>query len=148
MNYVQFSWNLPFVIETISKLRKKILRRFLTGKVVLLSKLKFRSSLLVFSRNFIRVPVVVDLACMRDAMKELGSDSNKINPPVPVDLVIDHSVQVDVKRSENAVQANMELEFQRNKEGFAFLKWGSNAFRNPQHACCSSWYWYCTSGES
>ena len=49
---------------------------------------------------------------------------------VPVDLVIDHSVQVDVARSENAVQANMELEFQRNKERFAFLKWGSNAFRN------------------
>lgn len=49
---------------------------------------------------------------------------------VPVDLVIDHSVQVDVTRSENAVQANMELEFQRNKERFAFLKWGSNAFHN------------------
>lgn len=49
---------------------------------------------------------------------------------VPVDLVIDHSVQVDVARSENAVQANMELEFQRNKERFAFLKWGSNAFQN------------------
>lgn len=49
---------------------------------------------------------------------------------VPVDLVIDHSVQVDVTRSENAVQANMELEFQRNKERFAFLKWGSTAFRN------------------
>lgn len=49
---------------------------------------------------------------------------------VPVDLVIDHSVQVDVTRSENAVQANMELEFQRNKERFAFLKWGSNAFQN------------------
>ena len=49
---------------------------------------------------------------------------------VPVDLVIDHSVQVDVARSENAVQANMELEFQRNKERFAFLKWGSTAFRN------------------
>lgn len=49
---------------------------------------------------------------------------------VPVDLVIDHSVQVDVARSENAVQANMELEFQRNRERFAFLKWGSNAFQN------------------
>jgi aconitase A len=49
---------------------------------------------------------------------------------VPVDLVIDHSVQVDVARSENAVQANMEREFQRNKERFAFLKWGSNAFQN------------------
>ncbi|KAB5512051.1 hypothetical protein DKX38_029079 [Salix brachista] len=67
---------------------------------------------------------------MRDAMNNLGGDSNKINPSVPVDLVIDHSVQVDVARSENAVQANMELGFQRNKERFAFLKWGSNAFQN------------------
>lgn len=53
-----------------------------------------------------------------------------LNMQVPVDLVIDHSVQVDVARSENAVQANMDLEFQRNKERFAFLKWGSTAFRN------------------
>ncbi|KAL1325014.1 hypothetical protein HN51_035106 [Arachis hypogaea] len=84
----------------------------------------------VLLQDFTGVPAVVDLACMRDAMNKLGSDSNKINPLVPVDLVIDHSVQVDVARSENAVQANMELEFQRNKERFAFLKWGSTAFRN------------------
>jgi aconitate hydratase len=67
---------------------------------------------------------------MRDAVSKLGSDPNKINPLVPVDLVIDHSVQVDVARSQNAVQANMELEFHRNKERFGFLKWGSSAFRN------------------
>ncbi|KAG2577234.1 hypothetical protein PVAP13_6NG087600 [Panicum virgatum] len=67
---------------------------------------------------------------MRDAMAKLGSDANKINPLVPVDLVIDHSVQVDVARSPNAVQANMELEFSRNKERFGFLKWGSSAFQN------------------
>ncbi|KAF2306305.1 hypothetical protein GH714_016371 [Hevea brasiliensis] len=84
----------------------------------------------VLLQDFTGVPAVVDLACMRDAMNSLGGDSNKINPLVPVDLVIDHSVQVDVARSENAVQANMELEFQRNKERFAFLKWGSNAFHN------------------
>lgn len=84
----------------------------------------------VLLQDFTGVPAVVDLACMRDAMNKLGSDSNKINPLVPVDLVIDHSVQVDVARTENAVQANMELEFQRNKERFAFLKWGSNAFCN------------------
>ncbi|KAK2379950.1 putative aconitate hydratase, cytoplasmic [Trifolium repens] len=84
----------------------------------------------VLLQDFTGVPAVVDLACMRDAMNKLGSDSNKINPLVPVDLVVDHSVQVDVARSENAVQANMELEFQRNKERFAFLKWGSTAFRN------------------
>ncbi|XP_042503724.1 aconitate hydratase 1 [Macadamia integrifolia] len=84
----------------------------------------------VLLQDFTGVPAVVDLACMRDAMNNLGSDSNKINPLVPVDLVIDHSVQVDVARSENAVQANMDLEFQRNKERFGFLKWGSNAFQN------------------
>nr|WMP39834.1 aconitate hydratase [Solanum melongena] len=83
----------------------------------------------VLLQDFTGVPAVVDLACMRDAMNKLGSNADKINPLVPVDLVIDHSVQVDVARSENAVQANMELEFQR-KERFAFLKWGSNAFRN------------------
>ncbi|PIA57873.1 hypothetical protein AQUCO_00500057v1 [Aquilegia coerulea] len=84
----------------------------------------------VLLQDFTGVPAVVDLACMRDAMNRLGSDSSKINPLVPVDLVIDHSVQVDVARSENAVQSNMELEFQRNKERFAFLKWGSTAFQN------------------
>ncbi|KAJ6717502.1 ACONITASE/IRON-RESPONSIVE ELEMENT FAMILY MEMBER [Salix purpurea] len=81
-------------------------------------------------QDFTGVPAVVDLACMRDAMNNMGDDSNKINTLVPVDLVIDHSVQVDVARSENTVQANMELEFQRNKERFAFLKCGSNAFQN------------------
>ncbi|GMI83441.1 aconitase 3 [Hibiscus trionum] len=84
----------------------------------------------VLLQDFTGVPAVVDLACMRDAMHKLGSDTSKINPLVPVDLVIDHSVQVDVTRSENAVQANMELEFQRNKERFSFLKWGSTAFHN------------------
>ncbi|KAK1304755.1 hypothetical protein QJS10_CPB11g01344 [Acorus calamus] len=84
----------------------------------------------VLLQDFTGVPAVVDLACMRDAMNRLGSDSNKINPLVPVDLVIDHSVQVDVAKSENAVQSNMELEFQRNKERFGFLKWGSTAFHN------------------
>ncbi|RWR79265.1 aconitate hydratase, cytoplasmic [Cinnamomum micranthum f. kanehirae] len=84
----------------------------------------------VLLQDFTGVPAVVDLACMRDAMNSLGSEPNKINPLVPVDLVIDHSVQVDVARSENAVQANMELEFRRNKERFEFLKWGSGAFHN------------------
>ncbi|XP_078436438.1 aconitate hydratase, cytoplasmic-like [Wolffia australiana] len=84
----------------------------------------------VLLQDFTGVPAVVDLASMRDAMNKLGSDPAKINPLVPVDLVIDHSVQVDVARSENALQANMELEFHRNKERFAFLKWGSNAFQN------------------
>jgi len=84
----------------------------------------------VLLQDFTGVPAVVDLACMRDAMEKLGSDPEKINPLVPVDLVIDHSVQVDVTRSENAVHENMTREFQRNKERFAFLKWGSKAFTN------------------
>ncbi|GER54890.1 aconitate hydratase family protein [Striga asiatica] len=84
----------------------------------------------VLLQDFTGVPAVVDLASMREAIKDLGSDPDKINPLVPVDLVIDHSVQVDVARSENALQANMDLEFKRNKERFAFLKWGSSAFRN------------------
>ncbi|XP_048318875.2 aconitate hydratase, cytoplasmic-like isoform X2 [Ziziphus jujuba] len=84
----------------------------------------------VLLQDFTGVPAVVDLACMRDAMAKLDGEPNKINPLVPVDLVIDHSVQVDVARTENAVHANMELEFRRNKERFAFLKWGSSAFNN------------------
>ncbi|KAL3503515.1 hypothetical protein ACH5RR_037964 [Cinchona calisaya] len=84
----------------------------------------------VLLQDFTGVPAVVDLASMRDAIKNLGSDPEKINPLVPVDLVIDHSVQVDVARQENAVQANMDFEFKRNNERFAFLKWGSTAFRN------------------
>ncbi|KAL6544479.1 Acyl CoA oxidase [Orobanche minor] len=84
----------------------------------------------VLLQDFTGVPAVVDLASMREAIKDLGSNPDKINPLVPVDLVIDHSVQVDVARSENALQANMDLEFKRNKERFAFLKWGSTAFHN------------------
>ncbi|XP_073005671.1 putative aconitate hydratase, cytoplasmic [Typha latifolia] len=84
----------------------------------------------VLLQDFTGVPAIVDLASMRDAMAKLHGDPNKINPLVPVDLVIDHSVQVDVARSENAIQANMELEFQRNKERFGFLRWGSTAFHN------------------
>ncbi|KAL8509951.1 hypothetical protein ACS0TY_016971 [Phlomoides rotata] len=84
----------------------------------------------VLLQDFTGVPAVVDLASMREAIKDLNCNPGKINPLVPVDLVIDHSVQVDVARSENAVQANMDLEFKRNKERFAFLKWGSTAFRN------------------
>ncbi|KAK8622909.1 hypothetical protein V6N13_117806 [Hibiscus sabdariffa] len=84
----------------------------------------------VLLHDYTGVPAVVDLASMRDAMKNLGSDPNKINPLIPVDFVVDHSVQVNVTRSENAVQANTELEFQRYKERFAFIKWGSSAFEN------------------
>lgn len=74
------------------------------------------------------MPAVVDLAAMRDTCKRLGGDPDKINPLVPVDLVIDHSVQVDEYGRNDALDKNLELEMQRNAERFTFLKWGANAF--------------------
>ena len=74
------------------------------------------------------MPLVVDLASMRDAMQRLGGKPDQINPLCPVDLVIDHSVQVDFSRTPDALAKNEEMEFVRNYERFAFLKWASNAF--------------------
>jgi aconitate hydratase A / 2-methylisocitrate dehydratase len=84
----------------------------------------------VLMQDFTGVPAVVDLAAMRDAMKELGGDPQKINPLQPAELVIDHSVQVDEYGTGNAYSLNAALEFQRNRERYAFLKWGQTAFRN------------------
>ena len=84
----------------------------------------------VLMQDFTGVPAIVDLAAMRDAMKTLGGDPEKINPLVPAELVIDHSVQVDEFGSPTAYDANALLEFQRNRERYAFLKWGQTAFRN------------------
>src|SRR5581483_5969338 len=84
----------------------------------------------VVMQDFTGVPCVVDLAAMRDAMKRLGGDPKKINPLVPVDLVIDHSVQVDEFGSNLAFKTNADLEFERNRERYVFLKWGQEAFRN------------------
>ncbi|MCW2926950.1 MAG: Aconitate hydratase [Thermoleophilia bacterium] len=84
----------------------------------------------VLLQDFTGVPAVVDLAAMRDAMAELGGDPSKINPLRPVDLVIDHSVQVDHARSHLALEKNIELEYERNGERYAFLRWGQGAFRN------------------
>jgi aconitate hydratase len=84
----------------------------------------------VLLQDFTGVPAVVDLAAMRDGMARLGGDPNKVNPLQPVELVIDHSVQVDYFGQANAFQLNAELEFSRNKERYAFLRWGQNAFRN------------------
>ncbi|CAD7937486.1 unnamed protein product [Amoebophrya sp. A25] len=84
----------------------------------------------VLLQDFTGVPAVVDFAAMRDAMARLGGDPGKINPLVPADLVIDHSVQVDVSRDATALEKNQEIEFIRNKERFAFLKWGAQAFQN------------------
>ena len=84
----------------------------------------------VLMQDFTGVPAIVDLAAMRDAMKALGGDPEKINPLQPAELVIDHSVQVDEFGSPSAYDANSLLEFQRNRERYAFLKWGQTAFRN------------------
>jgi len=84
----------------------------------------------VILQDFTGVPAVVDLAAMRDAMQRLGGDADKINPLVPVDLVIDHSVQVDVFGTPDALQRNQDMEFHRNAERFEFLKWGSKALNN------------------
>ena len=84
----------------------------------------------VLLQDFTGVPAVVDLAAMRDGIARLGGDPNRVNPLQPVELVIDHSVQVDYFAQPNAFQLNAELEFARNKERYAFLRWGQNAFRN------------------
>ncbi|MGB2852566.1 MAG: aconitate hydratase [Solirubrobacterales bacterium] len=84
----------------------------------------------VLMQDFTGVPAVVDLAAMRDAMDELGADASKINPLVPVDLVIDHSVQVDAFGNERAFQINADREFERNQERYEFLRWGQTAFDN------------------
>ncbi|NYF49711.1 aconitate hydratase [Tunturiibacter gelidoferens] len=84
----------------------------------------------VLMQDFTGVPAVVDLAAMRDAMKALGGDPEKINPLQPAELVIDHSVQVDEFGTQRAYDLNAALEFQRNRERYAFLKWGQTAFDN------------------
>ncbi len=84
----------------------------------------------VLMQDFTGVPAVVDLAAMRDAMTALHGDTAKINPLVPVDLVIDHSVIVDAFGTPRAMEINVDLEYQRNKERYEFLRWGSKAFDN------------------
>ncbi|MGC9158584.1 MAG: aconitate hydratase AcnA [Terracidiphilus sp.] len=84
----------------------------------------------VLMQDFTGVPAVVDLAAMRDAIRTLGGDPERVNPLVPAELVIDHSVQVDEYGTAGAFDANTLIEFQRNRERYAFLKWGQTAFRN------------------
>jgi aconitate hydratase len=84
----------------------------------------------VLLQDFTGVPAVVDLAAMREAMRRLGGDATKINPLLPAELVIDHSVQVDEFGTPQALSLNAAIEFQRNKERYAFLRWGQSAFRS------------------
>lgn len=93
------------------------------------SEIPFKPARVVL-QDFTGVPALVDLAAMRDAISELGGDPGRVNPLVPCDLVIDHSVQVDYFGKANALAMNEALEFQRNAERYAFLKWGQAAFRN------------------
>jgi aconitate hydratase len=92
-------------------------------------EIPFKPSRVVL-QDFTGVPCVVDLAAMRGAMKRLGGDPTRINPLIPVDLVIDHSVQVDFFGSDDALSRNVEVEFDRNKERYEFLRWGQKAFNN------------------
>src|SRR5579885_279060 len=82
----------------------------------------------VIMQDFTGVPAVVDLAAMRDAISRLGGDAKKINPLSPAELVIDHSVQVDFYGSADALRKNNEVEFERNRERYQFLRWGQKAF--------------------
>jgi aconitate hydratase len=84
----------------------------------------------VVLQDFTGVPAVVDLAAMREGMKQLGGDPKSINPLIPVDLVIDHSVQVDFFGGQDSLQKNVEIEFQRNRERYEFLRWGQKTFNN------------------
>jgi aconitate hydratase len=93
-------------------------------------EIPFRPSRVIL-QDFTGVPAVVDLAALRDAMVEMGGDPEKVNPQVPVDLVIDHSVQVDVSGSNaNALDLNLDIEYHRNMERYTFLKWGQNSLKN------------------
>src|SRR5271154_6943070 len=84
----------------------------------------------VLLQDFTGVPSIVDMAAMREAMRKLGGDPKKINPLLPADLVIDHSVQVDKFGTADALLFNAEIEFLRNVERYAFLRWGQRAFQN------------------
>ncbi|MBC9178016.1 aconitate hydratase AcnA [Pseudoroseomonas ludipueritiae] len=84
----------------------------------------------ILMQDFTGVPAVVDLAAMRDGILKLGGDPRRVNPLVPVDLVIDHSVMVDVSASPSALQKNVDIEFERNGERYEFLRWGQEAFNN------------------
>ena len=115
--------------RTVTKADIEAVAAWLTDKGAAGQEIGFRPAR-VLMQDFTGVPAVVDLAAMRDGMKSLGGDPEKINPLVPVDLVIDHSVIVDDFGSPQAFGHNVELEYQRNAERYNFLKWGQGAFDN------------------
>ncbi|HEY4192664.1 MAG TPA: aconitate hydratase AcnA [Mesorhizobium sp.] len=115
--------------RTVTKASIKAVADWLTDKGTAGVEIAYRPAR-VLMQDFTGVPAVVDLAAMRDAMVSLGGDPQKINPLVPVDLVIDHSVIVDEFGTPRALANNVALEYARNEERYKFLKWGQQAFRN------------------
>ena len=114
--------------EVVTREHVESLARY-DAKNLVPTEIPFKPARVVL-QDFTGVPCVVDLAAMRDAMRDLGGDPSKVNPLVPCDLVIDHSVQVDEYNSEVALTINAQKEFERNKERYEFLKWGQQAFDN------------------
>ena len=103
--------------------------------------------LVVILQDFTGVPAVVDLAALRDAMVELGGDPEKVNPKVPVDLVIDHSVQVDVSGANpEALELNLDIEYHRNMERYKFLKMGSKI--SQEFPCSPTFSWHSSPSQS
>ena len=115
--------------RTVTKADIEAVAHWLDNRGKVEKEIAFRPAR-VLMQDFTGVPAVVDLAAMRDAMKGLGGDPRKINPLVPVDLVIDHSVIVDEFGSPKSFARNVELEYARNGERYRFLKWGQSAFSN------------------
>ncbi len=114
--------------ETVTAENVQALARW-SAKTPAQSEVPFKPARVIL-QDFTGVPAVVDLAAMRSAVKKLGGDPERINPLLPVDLVIDHSVQVDVFGVQTALQKNSEIEFKRNRERYEFLRWGQKAFKN------------------
>ena len=115
--------------QSVTKEHIQAVAEWLDNKGAIENEIAYRPAR-VLMQDFTGVPAVVDLAAMRDAMVSLGGDPEKINPLVPVDLVIDHSVIVDEFGTPQAFARNVELEYQRNGERYRFLKWGQQAFKN------------------
>ena len=99
----------------------------------------------VILQDFTGVPLLVDLAAMRDAVAERDVDAKTIEPIVPVDLVVDHSVQVDRSGTPDSYAYNLEIEFNRNRERYEFLNWGQQAFQNVPGRAAR--HWYCASSQ-
>ena len=113
--------------QSVTKEQIELTARW-NSKAIPTNEIAFRPAR-VLLQDFTGVPAVVDLAAMRDAMAEMGGDPQKINPQIPVDLVIDHSVQVDAFGTENSLTFNVKREYERNSERYLLLKWAQNAFK-------------------